>query len=79
MGWPRWMKRLVARDELRALDRYRVAVEAVESWRIVGDDVCAVWIREVGEGARLLDIERLRTIVAQRRSEAAVTSSPQEG
>lgn len=57
-----WLKRRIAGPELRLLERYRVATELAETWNsmIPASAKTAQWIREVGEGRRAYDPERLR-------------------
>lgn len=57
-----WLKRRIASQELRQLERYRVAAQLVEQWnsQIPASAKTAKWMREVAEDGRAYDIERLR-------------------
>lgn len=57
-----WIKHRLARRELQALSRYRMATQLVCQWngRIAGSAATAEWIRQVGDGERLVDIEQFR-------------------
>lgn len=57
-----WLKRLVAKEELQTLHRYRVACAMVWRWngRVKNSAETADWIRQVGEDKRGMDIEKFR-------------------
>lgn len=56
------LKRWIAGKELRALERYRIAVGLAWRWngQLPNSAETAEWIGEVGEGKRGLDIEQFR-------------------
>ncbi len=57
-----WLKHLIARREMDALHRYRVACSLARQWngQIPASSETAEWIGEVGEGVRGSDIEQFR-------------------
>lgn len=63
-NWLRqWLLRRIARRELEALERYRVAVDLVRRWNVMLAESydTASWVRDVGEGhVSYAAIERFR-------------------
>lgn len=57
-----WLKWMIARKELEALNRYRVACSLVWRWNAAIPQSCmtAEWIEQVGEDKRGNDIEQFR-------------------
>lgn len=57
-----WLKWRIAGQELRQLERYRVAAQLVEQWNshIPASAKTAKWIRQAAEDGRAYDIDRLR-------------------
>jgi hypothetical protein len=61
------LKRLLCAEELDALKRYRLARQTAQRYNasIPGSAETAEWIRQVGEGKRIADIEHFRAKLAR--------------